>query len=183
MLARRGFSKTRKGQHREPRRNPSGTRRKAEHAGLLSRRRPLPKDAEASAAPRAGPRPRLAARSQARRARAADTPGAGRSAEAGPGARKRARARKEKPRCNPSSTPHETAKEGQSPSKREKARKGIPPAGLRRVRRIPRVSSRAGPRAKRKAPSASATPCPPAALRCSTLGEGGLNCRVRDGTG
>ena len=35
----------------------------------------------------------------------------------------------------------------------------------------------------RKAPSASATPCPPAALRCSTLGEGGLNCRVRDGTG
>ena len=38
-------------------------------------------------------------------------------------------------------------------------------------------------RAHRKAPSASATPCPPAALRCSTLGEGGLNCRVRDGTG
>lgn len=35
----------------------------------------------------------------------------------------------------------------------------------------------------RKAPSASATPCPPAAWRCSTLGEGGLNCRVRDGTG
>ena len=46
---------------------------------------------------------------------------------------------------------------------------GIPPAGL------------IG--AKRKAPSASATPCPPAASRCSTLGEGGLNCRVRDGTG
>ena len=38
-------------------------------------------------------------------------------------------------------------------------------------------------RANRKAPSASATPCPPAAWRCSTLGEGGLNCRVRDGTG
>ena len=37
--------------------------------------------------------------------------------------------------------------------------------------------------ADRKAPSASATPCPPAASRCSTLGEGGLNCRVRDGTG
>ena len=37
--------------------------------------------------------------------------------------------------------------------------------------------------AHRKAPSASATPCPPAAWRCSTLGEGGLNCRVRDGTG
>ena len=37
--------------------------------------------------------------------------------------------------------------------------------------------------AYRKAPSASATPCPPAASRCSTLGEGGLNCRVRDGTG
>ena len=44
-------------------------------------------------------------------------------------------------------------------------------------------SGDAAPRAKRKAPSASATPCPPAALRCSTLGEGGLNCRVRDGTG
>ena len=47
----------------------------------------------------------------------------------------------------------------------------------------PRISSRAEPRKHRKAPSASATPCPPAALRCSTLGEGGLNCRVRDGTG
>ena len=40
-----------------------------------------------------------------------------------------------------------------------------------------------GARIYRKAPSASATPCPPAASRCSTLGEGGLNCRVRDGTG
>lgn len=46
-----------------------------------------------------------------------------------------------------------------------------------------RISSRAEARKHRKAPSASATPCPPAALRCSTLGEGGLNCRVRDGTG
>ena len=46
---------------------------------------------------------------------------------------------------------------------------GGPPAGLSRR--------------YRKAPSASATPCPPAASRCSTLGEGGLNCRVRDGTG
>ena len=54
--------------------------------------------------------------------------------------------------------------------KTQKARRGtIPPAGLLG--------------ADRKAPSASATPCPPAALRCSTLGEGGLNCRVRDGTG
>ena len=83
------------------------------------------------------------------------------------------------------------------------ARRGnIPPAGLsRRVRRATPASAGAHPRArpgsgerrpvggrrpngaKRKAPSASATPCPPAALRCSTLGEGGLNCRVRDGTG
>lgn len=47
----------------------------------------------------------------------------------------------------------------------------------------PHISSRAEPRKHRKAPSASATPCPPAASRCSTLGEGGLNCRVRDGTG
>ena len=29
----------------------------------------------------------------------------------------------------------------------------------------------------------SATPCPPAAWRCSTFGEGGLNCRVRNGIG
>ena len=84
MLARRGFSKTRKGQHREPRRNPSGTRRKAEHAGLLSRRRPPRRRGRVRRPPHAGSRPRLAARSQARRARAADTPGAGRSAEAGP---------------------------------------------------------------------------------------------------
>ena len=57
------------------------------------------------------------------------------------------------------------------------------PAGL--SRRAVRASGAATPplRAKRKAPSASATPCPPAAFRCSTLGEGGLNCRVRDGTG
>ena len=52
-----------------------------------------------------------------------------------------------------------------------------PCSALRRVRRMRRA------RACRKAPSASATPCPPAAWRCSTLGEGGLNCRVRDGTG
>ena len=54
-----------------------------------------------------------------------------------------------------------------------KARKG--PQGA--------VPPRASLGAYRKAPSASATPCPPAASRCSTLGEGGLNCRVRDGTG
>ena len=101
-----------------------------------------------------------------------------------------------KPRCNPSNAPHETAKEGQSPSKRKRARKEIPLAGLHgacgaRGRGIPQTQT--GPQgddppaglisAKRKAPSASATPCPPAAWRCSTLGEGGLNCRVRDGTG
>ena len=55
------------------------------------------------------------------------------------------------------------------PQDAKEARRGYPPAGLSRR--------------YRKAPSASATPCPPAALRCSTLGEGGLNCRVRDGTG
>lgn len=53
--------------------------------------------------------------------------------------------------------------------KRKRPAGGGPPAGLLG--------------AYRKAPSASATPCPPAASRCSTLGEGGLNCRVRDGTG
>ena len=71
-------------------------------------------------------------------------------------------------------------------------RKGGPQGGtipLRRPsRRMRRASAhllraRGTAQTHRKAPSASATPCPPAALRCSTLGEGGLNCRVRDGTG
>ncbi len=89
------------------------------------------------------------------------------------------------------------------PLRRRKGPQGATsPAGLsRRMRRTPPASAGAPPRARpgnserrpvggrrsngadRKAPSASATPCPPAALRCSTLGEGGLNCRVRDGTG
>ena len=59
------------------------------------------------------------------------------------------------------------------------------PFGCPETRRGPQGRSplRAPLGAYRKAPSASATPCPPAASRCSTLGEGGLNCRVRDGTG
>ena len=61
----------------------------------------------------------------------------------------------------------------QKPKAGPKTRKG--PQGA--------VPPRASLGAYRKAPSASATPCPPAASRCSTLGEGGLNCRVRDGTG
>ena len=66
-------------------------------------------------------------------------------------------------------------------------------AGRRRPTEGPLPKTQRGPqgqhppaglsRRHRKAPSASATPCPPAALRCSTLGEGGLNCLVRDGTG
>lgn len=66
-------------------------------------------------------------------------------------------------------------------------------AGRRRPTEGPLPKTQRGPQgeppprasrgADRKAPSASATPCPPAAWRCSTLGEGGLNCRVRDGTG
>ena len=67
--------------------------------------------------------------------------------------------------------------------KTQKARRGRSPRGpSRRGGRRP-VGGRRPIGAYRKAPSASATPCPPAALRCSTLGEGGLNCRVRDGTG
>ena len=62
------------------------------------------------------------------------------------------------------------------PHKRRRARGGDDPP----PRALP---ASAAARANRKAPSASATPCPPAAWRCSTLGEGGLNCRVRDGTG
>ena len=60
--------------------------------------------------------------------------------------------------------------------KRKKGPRGdpVPPRALPASRPLAR---------NRKAPSASATPCPPAAWRCSTLGEGGLNCRVRDGTG
>ena len=65
------------------------------------------------------------------------------------------------------------AREAATSAKRGEARRGYPP-------RAP--PGACGARI-RKAPSASATPCPPAASRCSTLGEGGLNCRVRDGTG
>ena len=80
--------------------------------------------------------------------------------------------------------------------RRAKARRGaVPPRAFsaRAARGAPRARPGSGGRrpvggrrpigAYRKAPSASATPCPPAAWRCSTLGEGGLNCRVRDGTG
>ena len=66
------------------------------------------------------------------------------------------------------------------PCKTRRGPQGDLPRGLsRRMRR----ARRPGRMRIRKAPSASATPCPPAASRCSTLGEGGLNCRVRDGTG
>ena len=61
-----------------------------------------------------------------------------------------------------------------APGRKKGPRGNLPPRAL---------PASAAARAHRKAPSASATPCPPAALRCSTLGEGGLNCRVRDGTG
>ena len=65
-------------------------------------------------------------------------------------------------------------REATTPARRGEARRGDLPRGP-----LPAHAARA----YRKAPSASATPCPPAASRCSTLGEGGLNCRVRDGTG
>ena len=72
-------------------------------------------------------------------------------------------------------------------ARREAARAGPPksrsPAPRRAKGPQGAVPLRASLGAYRKAPSASATPCPPAASRCSTLGEGGLNCRVRDGTG
>ena len=45
--------------------------------------------------------------------------------------------------------------------------KGRPKAALRR----------------QEAPCASEAPYPPAAWRCSTFGDGGLNCRVRNGIG
>ena len=46
------------------------------------------------------------------------------------------------------------------------------------------VSQRAKARPKaREPPVGPAASYPPAALRCSTLGDGGLNCRVRNGSG
>ena len=72
-------------------------------------------------------------------------------------------------------------------ARREAARAGPPKSRSPAPRRAKGPQGAVPPRASlgayRKAPSASATPCPPAASRCSTLGEGGLNCRVRDGTG
>ena len=95
-----------------------------------------------------------------------DAPRARRRHSQGPQtAARRSCARREAARATPLVGP-------QPLPKRKRPAGDGPPAGLRRMRR-----------AKRKAPSASATPCPPAASRCSTLGEGGLNCRVRDGTG
>ena len=84
--------------------------------------------------------------------------------------------RREAPYAN---TIASNAREGRLRAHALKPKKGprgdrIPPRAL---------PASAAARAHRKAPSASATPCPPAAWRCSTLGEGGLNCRVRDGTG
>ena len=87
---------------------------------------------------------------------------------------------------------HACAAVGRAPG-RGKAPSGVPqnaekPAGGASppCGPLPAHAAHAAPGARahiRKAPSASATPCPPAAWRCSTLGEGGLNCRVRDGTG
>ena len=113
----------------------------------------LPEDAEGSAGPRTRALalalrrvPRRAGRVQRIRPAQAARP------KPAPEQDRRTKTRKGsqgKPRCNPSNAPHETAKEGQSPSKRKQARKGYSPCGpSRRVRRIPRLSSRAGPRAK-----------------------------------
>ena len=161
-----------------------------------------PEDAERTIGPRAGPRPRLAARSRAarlgayRRYARRQPPGRGgrrrpkgaRRRRAGPRhPPQRRKGRGENPprpfgacdagafrAAGPAGRPR---KDRLGPRTRKRPARGIPPCGPSAL------AARATSRAKRKAPSASATPCPPAALRCSTLGEGGLNCRVRDGTG
>ena len=46
-----------------------------------------------------------------------------------------------------------------------------------------RGAARRRPLWREKAPCASEAPYPPAAWRCSTFGDGGLNCRVRNGIG
>ena len=61
----------------------------------------------------------------------------------------------------------------------KKRKKG--PAGRRSPAGLP-AGLRGRSRAKKRPPRAR-RPALPAAWRCSTLGEGGLNCRVRDGTG
>ena len=57
--------------------------------------------------------------------------------------------------------------------------------GAKKHRKLCSDKKRRGPSApwKKKAPPASTTSCPPTAWRCSTFGDGGLNCRVRNGTG
>ena len=92
------------------------------------------------------------------------------------------------PRCRAgavcAATPIGPPAKPRPPQNAERPAGGTSPAGLsRRMRRTRRMRRPGRAHAYRKAPSASATPCPPAASRCSTLGEGGLNCRVRDGTG
>ena len=105
---------------------------------------------------------------------------------------RRGEARKGRPPPCGTCPPHDAGRGPYAPQRRSARQRS---RDLRKTRRgpqgnlprgpLPAHAPRAAPgaSAKRKAPSASATPCPPAASRCSTLGEGGLNCRVRDGTG
>ena len=98
---------------------------------------------------------------------------------------RRGEARKGRSPCG-TCPPHDAGRGPYAPQRRSARTRSH---DLRKTRRGPQGLSPAGPSRRtrrmriRKAPSASATPCPPAASRCSTLGEGGLNCRVRDGTG
>ena len=74
--------------------------------------------------------------------------------------------------------------EGPLPKTQRGPQGNIPPAGpSRRMRRASAHLLARGTARVEKRPPRARRPALPAALRCSTLGEGGLNCRVRDGTG
>ena len=65
---------------------------------------------------------------------------------------------------------------------------GSPPPKRERPRSPGALGQREGAARRRplwrwEAPCASEAPYPPAAWRCSTFGDGGLNCRVRNGIG
>ena len=88
-------------------------------------------------------------------------------AGAGPGAGARVPARAGEPACMP-----EYAVE--TPQKKQKPPGWTGGEGRGRPKAAPW---------REKAPCASEAPYPPAAWRCSTFGDGGLNCRVRNGIG
>ena len=73
---------------------------------------------------------------------------------------------------------------GHAPEDERAAPRRLPAGSLRKQQSRPEGGSRGARRGKaREPPVGSAASYPPEGLPLSTFGDGGLNCRVRDGTG